>query len=179
MNNNKNRLTVVLAAIILTLAVLGGGQFLWQRYAVDKPLANALNNIDGIASFKVDSNNKISGAAKLYISLGDVKNLQKTYQAVYEGAAAVLGDSKFSVVIKDNRTPELEQVYYNVHLFVQEGIATGKFAPMAEQIVQRAAVNGVEAQVYVDSVNVYLGLKKADAGLYEIIPRHVSQPEVK
>ncbi|MGI6091490.1 MAG: hypothetical protein GX348_10440 [Veillonellaceae bacterium] len=179
MNINKNRLSVVLAAIILTLIILGGGQFLWQRYAVDKPLAKVLNNINGIDSFYVDSNNKISGTAKLHISLTNVKNLQKTYQTVYEGAAAILGDNQFSVVIKDNRTPELEQVYYNVHLFVQEGIATGNFASMAEQIVQKAAVNGVEAQVYVDSVNVYLGLKKADADMYIVVPRQAGQPEVK
>lgn len=179
MNSNKNRLTVVLAVIILTLAILGGGQLLWQRYAVDKPLAKVLNGIDGIDSFYVDNNTKISSVLKLNISLANVKNLQKTYQAVHEGAASILGSSQFSVIIHDNRTPELEQVYYNVHLYVQEGIATGNFASMAEQVEQKASASGVEAQVYVDSANVYLGLKKADAGMYVVTPRHTGQPEVK
>lgn len=179
MNSNKNRLTVVLAAIILTLVILGGGQFLWQLYAVDKPLAKVLNSIDGIDSFYVDSNNKISDTAKLHVSLRNVQNLQKTYQAVRESAAGILGDNQLIIIIKDNRTPELEQVYYSVHLYVQEGIATGNFASMAEQIKQKAAVTNVEAQVYVDSSNVYLGLKKADAGMYVVVPRHTDQPEVK
>ncbi|MDD4601861.1 hypothetical protein SDC9_09083 [bioreactor metagenome] len=177
MSNNSTRFTVTLAAIILTLALLGGGQFLWQQYAIDKPLAEVLNSIDGIDSFYLDNSNKINDTVKVHISLSNVKNLQKTYQAVHDGAIKVLGHNQISIFIHDNRTPELEQLYYTVHLYVQEGISTGNFAAMAERIQQKTSASGVETQVYVDASNVYLSFKSINADMYVVVPRQ--QTEVK
>lgn len=177
MKNSKNRITVTMAAIILTLAVLVAGQFFWQQYTVDKPLAKLLSSIDGIESFSLDNNSKFNDTVKIHISLNNVKNLQKTYQDVWDGAAKILGANQVNIVIHDNRSPELEQLYYTTHLYVQEGIATGNFSSMAEHISQRANASGIDSQVYVDAANVYLGFKSGSANMYVVVSRQ--HPEVK
>lgn len=178
MNNNKNRLTIVLAAIIITLVILGCGQLIWQHLAINKPLENELKRIDGITSFYINGS-KINDKKILNVTFQNVNNLQKTYHAINKAASNILGEHQFNIVVHDNRDTELEAIYYEIHLFIQEGIATGKFSEMAEHIKQTAMIYGVSSKVYVDNENVYLSLQKSDKGMYIVIPRSSSPPEVK
>lgn len=179
MSLNRNRIAIMLIALVITLAVLGGGQLLWQRYKIDIPLAKALSTIDGVESFSFDNKSRVDENSKINISLTNVKNLQSTYQAISTGTASIWGPKKPQIVIHDSRTPELESFYYSVHYYIQESIALGNFSAMAERIEQKSAEAGVVTQLFVDTDNVYLGVTKNSASMYVVIPRPSKTPEVK
>jgi len=179
MSSNKNKIAIVLITLIITLVVLGGGQLLWQRYKIDIPLTKTLQGIDGVESVNWDKSPNADGSFKISISLTNVKNLQQTYQAINTGTTSILGSKKPLIIIHDSRTPELEQFYYTVHYYIQESIAIGNFTTMAERIEHKAAAQGVDTQLFVDSDNIYLGLTKNSANMYIVISRQAKQPEVR
>lgn len=158
-------------ALAATLLVLFGGQTIWHAFAVAKPLDNAFEAIDGVQSVTWNKEKDDQAAVVLQVSLDQVANLQTTYLDIQERAKNILGKSAFRIVIHDNRNPELEQIYHEMHYHIQEAIATGRFGDMAGQISEQAIAAGADAQVYVDAANVYLQLSRGDADLYRVVPR--------
>lgn len=163
--------------LVLTLAVLFGGQFLWNKYAVANPINRMSQNIEGVEAVTVGqlhdrgkSNEKI----KIYVKLKNVPNIQALYGKIGESLDQVSGSKKYEIVIQDSRTPELEQFYYAVHYHIQEAIFTGNFADMAEHIQTQASRAGIAVQVYVDVDNVYLKISKDAAEMYAVIARNTS-----
>lgn len=163
--------------LILSLVILFGGQFLWNKYAVANPINKLFQNISGVESVTVGRLNeqgKNNERVKVYIKLNKVPNLQNLYGEVADGLKQVDGGKKYDIVIQDTRTPELEQFYYAIHYSVQEAIFTGNFAAMAEHINAKASSAGVDAQIYVDTKNIYLKMTQGTAEMYVVVPRDTS-----
>ena len=170
---------MVIGAILITVALLGGGQMLWQNYAVAKPLDTTLQDINGVEKVVRESGSKKSDPVKINVTLKNVENLQKTYTGIVEGSSSVLGGKKFKVAIIDTRSPELEQFDYAVQPHIQEAMATGAFSQMVGKIQEQAAVKGIHAQVFIDNRNVYLQLSKEGSELYHVTARYLDSQEVK
>ncbi len=170
--------TIVFATMIITIFALNGGQLFWQHYAVEKPLSQALQSIEGLESFYWEKN-AADGSMQVHVTLHNVNNLKDAYQKINDSTARVLGQKNFSVVIHDHRTPELEQFYDSVNVYIQEAVFTGNFSTMAERIQQKAASAGIDAHVYIDAKYVYLDLKHGSADMYVTVPRQPASQEVK
>jgi hypothetical protein len=179
MNWTKHRWVVGCIAVVVTFAVLACGQLVWQKYAVAKPLDKVFHGINGVESAAWEDNSKSGESVKIYVTLRDVTNLQKTYEELLEGGKRILGPKDFKIVIKDARTPELEQFYYNVHYNVQEAIFNGNFTIMAERIREKAVKEGLDARIIVDINNVYLDLSQQSDHMYVVIPRKIDSQGVK
>ena len=179
MNWQKYKWSIVVITIVLTLTVLGGSHFFWQQYALDKPLTQVIETIDGVETLTLDNNDKYQSTQNIHITLNNVKNLQKTYQKINDSITNILGTKKYKLIIHDHRTPELEQLYYSMHYYIQEAIFTGKFSVMAEIIQEKALGANTKAQVYVDASSIYVQLMSNNGTLYMIIPRQFASTEVK
>jgi len=165
--------------IFLTLTVLGGSHFFWQQYALDKPLTQVIQAIDGVETLTLDNSDKNESTRNIHITLNNVTNLQKTYQTINDGISNILGLKKYKLTIHDHRTPELEQLYYSMHYYIEEAIFTGRFGVMAEIIQQKALAANIKAQVYVDANYIYVQLMSSNGNLYMVIPRQPASLEVK
>lgn len=158
-------------ALIITAACLFLGQAVWQSYAVDLPLDKALNDIDGVISVALDDSHKINDNTTIYVTLGDTANLQKTYKEISTKIEQTLKDDKYTLEIKDNRSPELEQTYYDIHLYIQKAIVDGDFPQLEAKVREKADLAGAAAKLYVDEQNIYLQLVKNDEFLYSVVTR--------
>lgn len=167
--------------LMLTLASLFGGQWLWNKYAVVNPIGNAVKNIAGIDAVNVIRLNEQVGSEniKIYVKLSQVANLQKLYDELEEALQQVHKPQRYEIVIEDSRTPELEQFYHSIHYSVQEAIFTGNFAAMAGSIEAKAGSAGIESQTYVDTKNVYLQMATGTNEMYVVIARDSNRPGVK
>ncbi|MBP2649689.1 MAG: hypothetical protein H6Q74_514 [Firmicutes bacterium] len=174
-----NRWTVIVVALFITVAVLVGGQLLWNNYGVKKPLDKSLQIIPGIEAVTWAETGKNTDSLVITVTLGKVSDLQQTYKQIVETSKQVLGRRPFTINLKDHRSPELEALYYDSHYYVQEAIVTGKFTSMAEAIKARAADSEVEEKVYVDDKYVYIGLSKGQSALYAVVNRSGASQEVK
>jgi hypothetical protein len=163
--------------LVITLAVLFGGQLLWNKYAVANPINEMFKNIDGVESATVGrltDQGKNNEKFKIYVRLSNVPDLQKAYGEITDGLNQIDSGKKYDIVIEDKRTPDLERFYYDIHYYIQEAISTGNFATMAERIEAKAETAGITAKVYVDTQNVYLQMTKSGAEMYVIIARNDS-----
>jgi hypothetical protein len=158
-------------ALIITAACLFLGQAVWQSYAVDLPLDKALNEIDGVISVALDDSQKINDNTTIYVTLGDTDNLQKTYREISIKIEQTLKDDEYILEIKDNRSPELEQTYYDIHFYIQKAIVDGDFPQLEAKVREKADLAGAAAKLYVDEQNIYLQLVKNDVFLYSVVTR--------
>lgn len=169
MNLRRDNVTTFVIALAVTVGVLVAGQLLWQKYAVAKPLGAGLRDIPGVqtAAWEEGKNGDIS----INVTLAGVGNLAATYGDIEATAKNILGRRPARIILTDSRTPELEALHYDVHFHLQEAIATGNFAVMAERVQAKAAAAGAEARVHVDARAVYLQLARGGAALYDVVPR--------
>jgi len=166
-------------AVCFTLAVLFGGQLLWQKFIVAQPLDKAFLNINGVAETTLDNQGKNGEPVKIHVTLQNADNLAKTYDELNNQAKTVLGKKPFKIVIHDSRSAELEQFNYEIQYMVQEAIVTGHFSAMEENLAAKARENNLHLQIYVDGDNVYLQTAKETAQMYVIVPRRGESQEVK
>lgn len=163
------RVNVVIVAIVATLAVLLTIQFLYQKYDVEQPL------------FKLYSQTKLVKRAPKIEQKGntvnvilDVKktdNLMTAYQDLNNYTEQVMGGTKFTIQLRDNRSKPLADAYYQSQFIIYEALAKGDFSRMADVIQQNAVKAGANSKVYIDNDNIYVEFLKGSNYLYEIIPR--------
>jgi hypothetical protein len=158
-------------ALIITVACLFIVQAVWQSYAVDLPLDKALNDIDGVISVTLDDSHKINDSTTIYVTLDNTANLQKIYKEISAKTEQTLKGSEYTLEIKDNRSPELEQTYYDIHYYIQKAIVDGDFPLLEAKVREKADLVGAAAKVYVDEQNIYVQLVKNDISLYSVVTR--------
>ncbi|HHV61838.1 MAG TPA: hypothetical protein GXX51_04255 [Firmicutes bacterium] len=167
-------ISVIVAAFAITLGAIMGMKYLAFKAQVEKPLNEFLRGSRVVKSYSVTESKE---GFELDITLDEVDDLRATYLELRDGARAIMGDRLKTIVIKDTRTRELENVYYRVHFAIYEAIFTGSFQNMARLVDAEARIARLDRyRVRVDGDNVYLQLHKGRAYLYEIVPRGLAQP---
>ena len=159
-------------ALVITIAGLYIGQALWQNYAVDLPLDKALHGISGVEKVTWDDSKNINDSISIYVTLNNTANLQKTHEEINKKIEQTLKDKQYTLEIEDNRSPDLEQAYYDIHYYIQKSIVDGDFPLLEEKVQEKAKAVGAAAKVYVDEQNIYLQLTKNDNSLYAVVARH-------
>ena len=159
-------------ALIITVAILYAGQAIWQNYAVDLPLDKALHSVAGVEKVTWDDSGNINDSITIHITLKNAENLQKTYHEISKKIEMTLKDKAYDLELADNRTPELDKAYYEIHYYIQKAIVDGDFPLLEEKVQEKAAASGASSKVYVDDRNIYLQLEKGDSALYTVVARH-------
>lgn len=172
MKIKNTRIFKCFLAFIITLLMLLAGQILWQNYAVNMPLEKSLQSIDGVKNIVWNKNSKMVEPVQIEVALGNVENIQKTYKEISRRTGEVLGRKPYSIIIKDNRTPELENLYNDINNYVQKAISDGDFPLLAQKTEAIAKQVGVNAEVFVDEQYVYVQLSKENSSLYMLVLRH-------
>jgi NACalpha-BTF3-like transcription factor len=179
MNWQKVNWSIIVIGILISFTAASSSYYFWQQYVVTKPLTQTIQEIDGVEQVTLDAPDKKQGIREVHVTLANVDNLQTTYQLINDTIEANLGTKKFKLILRDHRTPELEQLYYSLHYHIYEGIFTGKFGTMSEIIQEKAAAANTQAQVYMDANYVYLQLTTTTGNLYQVFPRQPDSKEVK
>lgn len=163
------RIYVIVAAIIVTLAVLLTIQFIYQKYDVEQPLFKLYSQTK-----LVEKAPRLEQKGSVLVVMLDVKktdNLRQAYRDLVNYTEQVMGNTKFTIEMKDNRTGELESAYYQSQFIIYEALTKGDFSRMAEVVQQNARKVGAESLVFIDNDNIYVEFIKGDNYLYEIISR--------
>ncbi len=163
------RVYVVASAIIVTLAVLLAFQFIYQKFDVEQPLFKLYSQTKLVE--KAPTIEQKGGTVKVILDVKKTENLKQAYQDLDSYTEQVMGATKFTIELKDNRTKELENAYYQSQFIIYEALSRGDFSRMADVIQQNAAKAGAEAKVFIDNDNIYVEFLKGNNYLYEIVPR--------
>lgn len=168
-NFKEFRWPIVALSLLITLGILATGGYLFRRQTVDQPLYKLYGGMKEVRKSEIKA---VGDQTNITIELADTSNLMDTYRNLDERTREVVGKGAYRIQVKDQRTPELEEVFYRVHFSLQESIVKGNFAEMAMKVEEAGRTAGLDRQrVFVDGQRLYLQLHKGDKYLYEIIPR--------
>ena len=168
MSYKEMRITIVLVAIIVVLALLFGGQMVYKRYNIEQPLFKVYSKTKAVQDADIINRN---GRVKIVLSLGPTTNFQKTYLELMEKTTGILGERSFELKIKDNRNQDLESLLVDAEPVIYEAVSKGSYTWMKQEVLKAAEKVGAEARVFVDGDRIYLSFAKGRHYLYEVIQR--------
>lgn len=171
MNTKKSQFIKGFLAFAVTLAILFAGQIAWMDYMVKSPLDKTLKNIDGVSQVALINSKKFNEPVIINVTLDGKVNLAKTYSEINEKIVQILKKKPYVLKISDNRTPELEELYYDISYYVQKAIFDGNFPLLVQNVKEKAKAADADVRIYVDNKNVYLQFTKNNNSLYAIESR--------
>ncbi|HHY92057.1 MAG TPA: hypothetical protein GX511_01795 [Firmicutes bacterium] len=165
------RVDVVGAVALLTVALLLTGRLAYTRYLVEKPLVRELKALPGVQGVELGQEH---GRYVIRLELTQAANLAEVYRKAEQTSGESLGQGRFELKIIDKRSPELEDLYYRLHYYVEEALVRGNFSEAAARIESVAQAAGVKEKLYVDRGHVYIELSQGQHFLYEVRERPVA-----
>lgn len=168
MNLTNLRWPVVFGTMAIALGALFGGSFVLDRQTVAEPLKSIYTGSPVIETHAITREND---RQVITVRLKETADLAGAYKLLNDDTKRLLKDAPFTLKVEDHRSPELEQLFRRVNLFVQEALATGQFSAMADRVAEEAEKVGVTVQFTVDSERVYISLRQGEHYLYSVVER--------
>ncbi len=164
------RIPIILTAFVVTVILAAvGNHFNYQR-RVALPLLADIDAVPGVAEAHLAA----AGNKQKYVSI-EVEpdaDVIGSYLETESLARLALGTALAEVRVEDNRDPLLTDTYYQMHFHIQQGIATGVFTDMAENIDAIAQARALDDhKVVVDPDRVFVYLRQGDHILFTVLPR--------
>ncbi|WP_027339200.1 hypothetical protein [Halonatronum saccharophilum] len=159
----------VLIILVLTLAILFGGNRLIDRYKVNNSLQNNLIAIEGLEDVNMDKSN---GRYDFELSLGSKGDLEVIFLESKEKIEETLKGESYRIKFKDSESDTLKEVYSGINLALYEAIETGEFVKLGDRIEENKAIYNLDrGEVRVDKDYIYLVLGYEEENLYRVIER--------
>ncbi|MEW6661170.1 MAG: hypothetical protein ACOY9Y_03585 [Bacillota bacterium] len=177
MNLKGLRLPIIVIIFLVSLSLLLGGQWIYQKKHVQGNLIEQLNNIDGVYSSIIDKSNKHT---QIKIHLGEVNDLRHVYMQVTSVAAAHLKSEEFTLEIVDQPNQQLKSLWEVSHLSIYQSLAQAQFDEIDRKIsIEAKKHDNIKYKVQMDWDNIYVQLHAEGDYLYRIIPRlPTNQPDI-
>lgn len=167
------RIPIVLLALIVGLTVLLGGQWAYNKYNYQKPLEQALEEVDTVADYSI---NEDDGVLVIKLKLSNPDNLMEEYQKISNIVRRIVNERAFRIDLIDNPDSALQEAYYNSQFVIHEAIIRGNFREMADVVHNSAEAVRGRAKIYVGSRNIYLQMEHGNHYLYKVISRNDRNP---
>lgn len=159
---------LVITFLVITALFSMGERWLTQQ-RVQNPVLREINRLPGVKEARLLPDP--SGGMTLEVRLEGVTDLAETYRAILNQAER-LGNQPLAVKILDSRDSRLTELLHQVHFAIQEGIATGHFQAMAQEVANQVSRAGITHwYLTVTNDGVYLTLSANGHYLYAIFPR--------
>jgi hypothetical protein len=161
-------LKIVLIVILIVMVAFFSGKYLFNIYGVKQPLKTELKNINGVKEIElIESDNKTD--IKVYLKPN--VNFQKTYQRITKLSGDELGKKKGDILVGTDSNSYLNDIYYQLHFAIYEGISTNKFTVLRENIEQSHNNFKFDYKLWINDNNILLRLDGKGNSLYKIISR--------
>ncbi|SDG90168.1 hypothetical protein [Desulfosporosinus hippei] len=159
----NRRILLISLVGFLIFGLLLGGKYIYQKQWVDVTILSQSQEIPGVVSAKVESHN---GLKEMVVKTNQLTNLRQACQILKKVAENV------PIRFIDSRNQTLERVLGQMQFAVQEGIASGNFTVMAQNLRTQAENEDVNLELEMDSDAIYLILNQGPAQLIEVIERN-------
>lgn len=178
MNFKGLRMQIIILIFLLSLSLLLGGQWVYQKNHVQGNLVEKLNNIDGVYSSSIEKNNRQNSLIKIHLE--EVEDLRHVYRQAVSTAADHLRTEAFSIEIVDRPNQVLISIWETTHLSIYQSLAQFSYDEIGGKISTEAQKHDrIKYRVQMDWDHVYLQLHDEGNYLYQIIPRlPLNQPDI-
>lgn len=160
------RWTIVLVSMGVVLAVLFGGQVVYKKMGVERPVRGEIL-ASGVA--EQVALQRVGDRDKVCVQLKPGVDLCEAYRCI-ELALGSRADS-LDIEITNRSEEKFLPVWYHIQYTMYEAAARGNFSEAARGIVSLARQNGMEARFWVDEKRLYLELRSGEDHFYKVIER--------
>ncbi len=162
------RYSVIAAIVVIVLGLLFGGQWAYTKYVLEKPVEDALKLPE------IERAEFLEETETVVVKLKDVDNLRETYVEIQDRLEASRKTDNLKLQITDNRSPMLEDAWYQSQFAVHQAIMQGDFIAMHQTLRDIAAEYKLDRHgVFIDSDRVYVEFHQGGKNLYEVISREI------
>ena len=162
------KINIIFLVIIAVILVFFAANHLINIYNVNRPLQDKLKSFTEIEDFLIID---VNGQIDLLITFQPAVDFYHLYQEIDKIAADNLGVKKGKIIIQNEGSNKLNQVYYQLQYALFEGLATSEFVDMEKNIREIVTVNNLaDYKLWIDNQAVYLQLDDDDSSLYRRIP---------
>lgn len=165
----KLRIGPVVSSIVISAVLLFGGWFIYQQWAIERPLENIVKTYDGVNGVQLDIKpNEL--AVKLDLAPGtDLGNLVKKIE---QDGKRQIGSRTLMLDVKDHSSPVLDELWQKALFSVAQAMETKKYTEITSALEQMEQANAkVTAKAAMDEDNVYITLTDGQSSKFIILPR--------
>ena len=159
----KQRILLISLVGFLIFGLLLGGKLVYQKKWQDVSLLRQSQQISGVVSAKVVTNNDLK---EMDVVTNKLKNLRQASLALQKLS------NKLPIRFLDRDNEALKKVFGQMQFAFQEGIALGDFTGMEQKVRIQAEKAGIQLELEIDNDAIYVIMNQGDAQLIEVIERH-------
>jgi len=166
MRPQARRIAVAILALAATFAVLFFAQRLLFATQTQAPLKQRLLTVPQVESVSLELS---ASPQVVLVTLGRVADLHETAQTLTEKIKAFAPEATLRV--RGHADATLSSAEEDLSFPVQQGLASGQFVEMRQEVLQEAMKLQVTARIYIDANDVDLALYDRGHAAYYIYPR--------
>ena len=154
---------------LLSLTVLFGVYFIYEKLQIKEPMIDAINQIKGV---QVENINIENDKIQLEITLQEIDNFQETYHAIVDATAAYKGDRVIDFQFSSIEDEQILRAWNSSYFYIAEAIAKHDYSMIPDTITQIKKQLLLDKTNYsMDDKNIYIDLHKGEKSQYFILKR--------
>lgn len=153
---------------LFTFGAAFGVDQVMVKYGQVNPLEQLLKTNKGIKSYEIQTSKE---ELKLHLELQENVDLKQLYVEVLNQATDHSKGKEVKITFENAPKEVFEGVLFEIEPILYEGLVTGKYTWMIDQIDARSAQHGFRSKLQLDDKALYLVVSKDDQKYYQIIPR--------
>jgi len=163
------RLLPIFISLVASSAILFGGWFLYDSFAMENPLDKTINEIPGVKQAKVSVN---SGRVNVTVVPEAGANIREIYQSIVSKGGSVTEKRQVQLKIEDTASPELDRWWSNALFDVAQAMETKQYAEIPVALEKKKGnYPGLEVLAEMDDQYVYVHLTDGTHDKYVMLPR--------
>jgi hypothetical protein len=153
--------------MLISLLILGAGQYLFTKYKVENTLINRLYQVKYVD--KVEIKRDVD-KTNVYIKFKDIDDFKEAYTNIHDIIRNRLGERDFDIIIDNNPDQLITKIYNErIQFIIYEAVHTGKYDEMRVKLDAIKSDLPVKINVFIDKTNLYLQLKHDGYYFYHIV----------
>lgn len=158
-------------SLVITLAALFGGWWLYQSFLVKQPISQLLDNKQQVTDYKINVTPK---NVTIDLQVDPKITLTDDYLGLLARIKEQSPQQNVTLTLKDNPNSTLQTTWNELYFIVAEGINQGEYHAMLTELQQYPLEQNVQLQVAMDTENLYVWLAQPDeeTTLFQALPLH-------
>ncbi|MFK7695740.1 heavy-metal-associated domain-containing protein [Paenibacillus sp. HJGM_3] len=166
----KLRLLPIGISLLVSLAVLFGGWFLYDSYAMETPLNEVVKETPGVQNATVDiTKDKVT----IHFTPSSDANLRDIYASITSRGASVIGTRTVTLDPASTTSSELDRWWGQAMFDVAQAMESKQYGAIPKRLeALKAQYSGLSVDTEMDEVNVYVTLHDGEGkSKFIILPR--------
>jgi hypothetical protein len=163
-------------SLVVTLGILFGSFLGYQYWFVQKPLEYAVRSTPHV---KIEQLAIQPTQVKLVLTTDREFSLVSEYSRLLGKIEPIIGKRQLELELQDHPGDELEEAWSEMAFGVREGIDSKRYSQIPESVAQVAKARNIQYRTKMDDQFVYIELRQNDRFMYQVLPLHKTDGEVK